>query len=223
MPMKHKRQNNYINLSKSKPKQNGQLKKRITPFIDLVLHEIIDIKTKKVKNPPKIHPVKWGLEAMKHLAKRRDIIITTADKGGAVVIMDTKNYIKEVNRELSDKNNYIILQIEPTLQHNKMVNDTLDRFKNENLLSKKATGLKIINRKTPKFYYKPKLRKESNPGRPVINSTNCHTSEISRFLDYHFQSLVKEVPSLRKLIGAIHFLQICDWFVLDIEFVFKIE
>ena len=160
---------------------------------------------------------------MKHLAKRRDIIITTADKGGAVVIMDTKNYIKEVNRELSDKNNYIILQTEPTLQHNKMVNDTLDRFKNENLLSKKATGLKIINQKAPKFYYTPKLCKESNPGRPVINSTNCHTSEISRFLDYHFQSLVKEVPSLRKLIGAIHFLQICDWFVLNIEFVFKIE
>ena len=29
--------------------------------------------------------------------------------------------------------------------------------------------------------------------------------------------------NVRKLIGAIHFLQICDWFVLDIEFVFKIE
>ena len=28
---------------------------------------------------------------------------------------------------------------------------------------------------------------------------------------------------ITKLIGAIHFLQICDGFVLDIEFVFKIE
>ena len=64
-----------------------------------------------------------------------------------------------------------------------MVNDTLDRFKNENLLSKKTAGLKIINRKTPKFYYTPKLHKESNPGRPVINSTTYDTSEISRFLD----------------------------------------
>ena len=34
---------------------------------------------------------------MKHLAKRRDIIITTADKGGAEVVMDTENYIKETN------------------------------------------------------------------------------------------------------------------------------
>ena len=30
-------------------------------------------------------------------------VITTADKGGAVVIMDAENYIKEVNRQLSDK------------------------------------------------------------------------------------------------------------------------
>ena len=35
--------------------------------------------------------------------KRRDITITTTDIGGAVVIMDTENYIKEANRQLSEK------------------------------------------------------------------------------------------------------------------------
>ena len=74
---------------------------------------------------------------MKHLARRRNIIIITAQKGGAVVILETENYIKEANRQLSDKNIYNTLQTDPTLQHNKIVNDTLDRFKNENLLSKK--------------------------------------------------------------------------------------
>ena len=52
---------------------------------------------------------------MKHFFKLRDIIITTADKGSAVVIMDTENYIKEANRQLSDKNNYKTIQINPTL------------------------------------------------------------------------------------------------------------
>ena len=66
---------------------------------------------------------------MKHLAKRRDIIVTTADKGSAVVILDTENYIKEANPQLSDKNNHKRLQTDPTLQQNKMVNDTFDRFK----------------------------------------------------------------------------------------------
>ena len=35
--------------------------------------------------------------AMEELAKRKDLIITNADKGGAVVIMDTDRYIKEAN------------------------------------------------------------------------------------------------------------------------------
>ena len=65
---------------------------------------------------------------MKHLAKRRDIIVTTADKGSAVVILDTENYIKEANPQLSDKNNRKRLQTDPTLQQNKMVNHTFDRF-----------------------------------------------------------------------------------------------
>ena len=80
-----------------------------------------------------------------------------------------------------------------------MVNDTIDRFKKENLLSKKlADGLKSVNPKTPKFYISPKIHKENNPGRPVINSINCHTSEISRFVDHHLQPLVREIPSYIK-------------------------
>ena len=71
---------------------------------------------------------------MKHLAKLKDINISTADKGGTVVIMDTENYIKEVNAQLSDKINYKMLQKDPTLKHNEKVNDTLYRFQNENPL-----------------------------------------------------------------------------------------
>ena len=43
---------------------------------------------------------------MKHFAKQMVIIISTADKGGAVVIMDIENCIKEANHKLSDKSIY---------------------------------------------------------------------------------------------------------------------
>ena len=43
--------------------------------------------------------------AMKELAKRKDIIITNADKGGAVVILDVEKYINEAICQLSDKRN----------------------------------------------------------------------------------------------------------------------
>ena len=89
---------------------------------------------------------------MEELAKRKDVIITNADKCGAVVIMDVEKYINEANRQLSDKRNYKKLQEDPTLQHSNLINDTFDKFKKENLLSKKlADGLKSGNPKTPKF------------------------------------------------------------------------
>ena len=120
---------------------------------------------------------------MEELAKRKDLIITNADKGGAVVIMDADSYIKEANQQLSDKARYKLLTQDPKLQHDRMVNQTIQRFKNEKLLPEKiADGLKITNPKTQKFYISPKIHKYNNPGRPVINSIECHTSEILRFV-----------------------------------------
>ena len=73
-----------------------------------------------------------------------------------------QNYINEANGQLSDKRNYKKLQEDPTLQHSNLVNDTIGRFKKENLLSKKlADGLKSVNPKTLKFYISPKIRKEN--------------------------------------------------------------
>ena len=80
-----------------------------------------------------------------------------------------------------------------------MVNDAIDRFIKENLLPKKLTDrLESVNPKSPKFYTSPKIHKENNPGRPVINSINCHTSEISRFVDHQLQPLVRKIPSYIK-------------------------
>ena len=72
--------------------------------------------------------------------------------------MDVEKYITEANRQLSDKRTYKTLQENPTLQHSNLVNDTIDRFKKANLLSKKLVGeLKSVNPKPPKFYISPKI------------------------------------------------------------------
>ena len=42
------------------------------------------------------------------------------------------------------------------------------------------------------------MHKENNTGRPVTNSINCRTSEISRFVDHHLKPLVREIPSYIK-------------------------
>ena len=75
--------------------------------------------------------------AMKVLSDHTDIIITKADKGGAVVFMDVKNYINEAHRQLNNKDHYKILNKDPTTTNAKLVNDTIQRFKKEKLLKKK--------------------------------------------------------------------------------------
>ena len=131
------------------PKSPKDTHHNVSTFIDLAQNDLNKEKKKKIKNP-KPNLSKGEQKAMEELAKRKGIIITNAEKGGAVVIIDVEKYIKEATRQLSDKGNYQKLQEDPTLQHSNLVNDTIDGFKKENLLSKKlADGLKSVNTKNP--------------------------------------------------------------------------
>ena len=38
----------------------------------------------------------------------------------------------------------------------------------------------------------PKTHKKDKPGRPVVNSVNCHTSGISKYVDYRLQAIAKD-------------------------------
>ena len=88
-------------------------------------------------------------EALKALQERDDIIIINADKGGAITILNTEDYIKEANRQLSDPNCYQKLQHNPTTEHASTVNSTIDVFKAQQKIPEKiAKGLKVQNPKT---------------------------------------------------------------------------
>ena len=39
----------------------------------------------------------------------------------------------------------------------------------------------------------PKIHKKEKPGRPVVSSANCHTSSISKCVDYHLQPVLKNI------------------------------
>ena len=75
-----------------------------------------------MKPIPKDNLTKSGRKVMKNLHQRDDIIITKADKEGAVVIMEVEDYIKEANKKVSDTNNYQKLNIGPTTIHIKKLN-----------------------------------------------------------------------------------------------------
>ena len=51
--------------------------------------------------------------------------------------------------------------------------------------------------KSPHFYLKPKLHK-GVPGRPAKSPVNCHSSKISKYVDFHLPPIVSEIPSYVK-------------------------
>ena len=144
---------------------------------------------------------------MKELSERKDNKITKAGKGGAVVFVDVKDYIKEAERQLNNTENYRKRQEDLAATNMKLVNDTIERLKKQKLINEKyAEGLKRNDPKTPKFYPRLKIHKEGNPGRPVVSSVNCHTANISKYVDYHLQPIVKAIPSYVK--DTLGFLKI---------------
>ena len=58
--------------------------------------------------------------------------------------------------------------------------------------------LKTDTPKTPKFYTMPKIHKPENPGRPVINSIDCNTGNLSEYVDCHLKDHVHKLPSYIK-------------------------
>ena len=91
-----------------------------------------------------------------------DIIITSADKGGAIVIQDVKLHIKEAERQLDYTESYRPLPNDPT-KINDTVNKTIVNIQKENLIKDKvAEGLITQNPRKPRFYTKPKSTKKAS-------------------------------------------------------------
>ena len=153
----------------------------------------VQLKTKRVTfhNLSKEEPA-----SLQKLQKMDDIIITKADKGGATVILDVKDYIAEAVRQLNDIHSFEKLDCDPISTYNEIINNAIDNLLKVNELPEKvAQSLKNDKPKTPKFYNLPKIQKPNNPGRPVVNTIDSHTSRISKYVDFYLQPLVRQLLS----------------------------
>ena len=84
-----------------------------------------------------------------------------ADKGGAVVIMDVNDYIRETKRQLNEPRNYKVLAKDPTTTNNDLINQTIDRFTKEQLINDNIeNGLKNLEPRS--FTYLQKFTKKGN-------------------------------------------------------------
>ena len=121
------------------------------------------------------------------------IIITKADKGETVVIMDAENYVKEAEHRLHNKDVYKKLQNNTAQINTGLLNDTITLFKNDRLVTENmAKWLERQQAETWKFHSWPKIQKGVTPGHPVVSSVNRHINTI--YDDFHLQRFVKNFP-----------------------------
>ncbi len=148
------------------------------------------------KNP---NLTKGEIQSMCKLKEREDIIITKADKGGAVVIMNVDDYLKEARRQLNNTEFYRKVDTDLTETHADIVNQTIKKFATETLLKEHvAKALTVDEAKTAKFYMLPKVHKEGVPGRPITNAIGAPTSTIAEFVDFQLQPIVNKLRSYIK-------------------------
>uniref|UniRef100_A0A671PBT2 Uncharacterized protein n=1 Tax=Sinocyclocheilus anshuiensis TaxID=1608454 RepID=A0A671PBT2_9TELE len=111
-------------------------------------------------------------------AKINDFTITIkqADKGGAIVIMDTEDYEAECKRQLLDDIFYTLL--EDAVSSN-VIDQLISAF------------LYVQHPRVPLFYTLPEIHKslETPVGRPIVSGIGSVTENNSEYGDYYLKPL----------------------------------
>ena len=102
---------------------------------------------------------------LNELSSNPKIIIKKVDKGSAVVVMNTTDYLREAYRQLSDPRFYIKLDHDPTQEVAQKISNTLVKMHNKGLITE--NNLDYLNPEScteARFYMLPKIHKKDIPG-----------------------------------------------------------
>ena len=196
----------HFGISEYNPTILQQLKERNSSFtpqhVDTTIETFESAVIEDIKNHEKQalrsnNLTKGEINALKNLSKRDDLVITRADKGGATVIWGIDEYLTEANNQLNNTTFYKKLAFDPFQGYIRIINNSLDELHSQNKINAEALEILKVPKevKPARFYLLPKIHKKNNPGRPVVASTNCHTTKLSKYVDHFIQPLTQKVRS----------------------------
>ena len=149
-----------------------------TDFLKGYIQGIISASMKNHNNSHEHTLPKRHLDALQTLAHNEKLTITSSDKGGGVVIMDTTTYHSKIYDLLNDANTYTVT----TLQHiNKENTKFIKSYKK--LISSQAkswSSLIEYHPKIPTLYGLPKTHKPNIPMRPIISGIGSTPHKIAK-------------------------------------------
>jgi hypothetical protein len=141
-------------------------------------------------------------QAINHLKLNSAIVIKPADKGGAVVVMDSLLYKTEGLRQLENEHFYEPILIPPWETNIASINSTLHKMKLEGFISDKQ--LEYLRAKMPlkprPFYLLPKVHKSRSKwphpsmpeGRPIVADCGSETYAICELIDHFLKPLANK-------------------------------
>ena len=125
-------------------------------------------------------------KALIHLSNDKSITLKPADKGGAIVIMDTEKYEMECLKTLSDPNLCEELPSDPNPEYQGTIDETIDDLLLEEIITDFEAEQMKEGARTPSFHGLPKINKDFDsfpPLRPICSGFNSCTVKISEFVD----------------------------------------
>ncbi|XP_052806817.1 uncharacterized protein LOC128236035 [Mya arenaria] len=121
--------------------------------------------------------------ALRELSKNKDITILPADKGKSTVVLDTTDYEGKVRVMLGDERTYVKLDKDPTSNYKRKLVSILTGFKKDDKITEgQYRHLYPTAEQVPRMYCTPKIHKEGNPLRPIVDYTGSIGYNSSRLL-----------------------------------------
>lgn len=91
------------------------------------------------------------------------------------VVWHTDLYQQEAVRQLSDPTFYTKVNKDLTSANQKIVKDTIQELITKQELPVTTKNLIITTPRTSCIYFKPKIHKPNNPGRPIVSACSSPT------------------------------------------------
>jgi hypothetical protein len=143
----------------------------------LVANNIKTLITRE-QRPNTLYKEEWNIiRNIKNKIKEHDLIITKADKGKTIIIMEQHEYKQHIE-EFIKENNYTLLQHNPTKQYQKIIMNTINK---SNIHVNKSNKHKFYNPNTEAPTIRATIKIHKNPIkiRPTVNWKNAPAYQLA--------------------------------------------
>jgi hypothetical protein len=159
----------------------------------------------RVSSNPEYHIYK----TLSQKITENNLIVSKADKGNTVVVMERSNYIHKVE-EIIHNDDFVLLQSDPTKRFASEIKEAINSVKfifSDNSYTRNS--ILEMNPRSPCLYGLPKIHKESMPMRPVVSYIGAPAYKLAKKLNSLLRTKSSFNPkySLRNSLDLINKIQ----------------